>query len=193
MKNFTLGLNIVLALAVAVLFYLHFSSKKTVSTVSNSTAVSGGFRIAYFEMDSIQNQFEYFKDVRSTLNSKDQELGRELASMENNFRNKYQDLQKVGSTLSQAEVANRQQELVEMDKNLKSRKQLMDQEMQDETVKKLQDVKKKIENYLKDYNKDKGYSYIFAGSPDLIYYKDSAYNITADMLKGLNELYKKKK
>ena len=113
--------------------------------------------------------------------------------MENNFRNKYQDLQKNGNTFSQAEVANKQQELVEMDKNLKSRKQLMDQEMQDETVKKLQDVKKKIEDYLKEYNKGKGYSYILAGSPDLIYYKDSVYNITNDLLKGLNELYKKKK
>ena len=70
---------------------------------------------------------------------------------------------------------------------------MMDQEMQDESLKKLQDVKKKIEDYLKDYNKDKGYSYIFAGSPDLIYYKDTVYNITGDMLKGLNELYKKKK
>ena len=193
MKNFTLGLNIVLAIAVAVLFYLHFSSKKPVVASANGQVVSGGFKIAYFDMDSIQNQFEYFKDVRSTLNSKDQELGRELATMENNFRTKYQDLQKVGSTLSQAEVASRQQELVQMDNNLKSRKQVMDQEMQDETVKKLQDVKKKIEDYLKEYNKDKGYSYIFSGSPDLMYFKDTVYNITGDMLKGLNEMYKKKK
>ena len=193
MKNFTRGLNIVLAIAVAVLFYLHFSSKKPVAASANGQVVSGGFKIAYFDMDSIQNQFEYFKDVRSTLNSKDQELGRELATMENNFRTKYQDLQKVGSTLSQAEVASRQQELVQMDNNLKSRKQVMDQEMQDETVKKLQDVKKKIEDYLKEYNKDKGYSYIFSGSPDLMYFKDTVYNITGDMLKGLNEMYKKKK
>ncbi len=193
MKNFTLGLNIVLAIAVAVLFYLHFSSKKPVAASANGQVVSSGFKIAYFDMDSIQNQFEYFKDVRSTLNSKDQELGRELATMENNFRTKYQDLQKVGSTLSQAEVASRQQELVQMDNNLKSRKQVMDQEMQDETVKKLQDVKKKIEDYLKEYNKDKGYSYIFSGSPDLMYFKDTVYNITGDMLKGLNEMYKKKK
>ncbi|HEX3025194.1 MAG TPA: OmpH family outer membrane protein, partial [Chitinophagaceae bacterium] len=70
---------------------------------------------------------------------------------------------------------------------------VMDQEMQDETVKKLQDVKKKIEDYLKEYNKGKGYSYIFASSPDLIYYKDTVYNITNDLLKGLNEMYKKKK
>ena len=193
MKNFTLGLNIVLAIAVAVLFYLHFSSKKPVAASGNGQVVSSGFKIAYFDMDSIQNQFAYFKDVRSTLNSKDQELGRELATMENNFRTKYQDLQKVGSTLSQAEVASRQQELVQMDNNLKSRKQVMDQEMQDETVKKLQDVKKKIEDYLKEYNKDKGYSYIFSGSPDLMYFKDTVYNITGDMLKGLNEMYKKKK
>ena len=193
MKNFTLGINIVLAVAVAVLFYLHFSSKKPVKSASGNTVSASGFKIAYFEMDSVQNQFEYFKEVRTTLNSKDQELGRELAQLENSFRNKYQDLQKNGASLSQAEVASRQQELVEMDKNLKSRKQVMDQEMQDETVKKLQDVKKKIEDYLKDYNKDKGYSYIFASSPDLIYLKDTVYNITGDVLKGLNELYKKKK
>lgn len=193
MKNFTLALNIVLAIAVAVLFYFHFSPKKTVQTASNNTAVAGGFKIAYFEMDSVQNQFNYFKEVRNTLNSKDQELGKELAQMENNFRNKYQDLQKNGNTLSQAQLANKQQELVELDKNLKNRKQVMDQEMQDETVKKLQDVKKKIEDYLKEYNKGKGYSYIFASSPDLIYYKDTVYNITNDLLKGLNEMYKKKK
>ncbi|OIR00741.1 outer membrane protein (OmpH-like) [mine drainage metagenome] len=144
-------------------------------------------------MDSVQNQFNYFKEVRNALNSKDQELGKELAQMENNFRNKYQDLQKTGNTLSQAQLASKQQELVELDKDLKNRKQVMDQEMQDETVKKLQDVKKKIEDYLKEYNKDKGYSYIFASSPDLIYYKDTVYNITNDLLKGLNEIYKKKK
>ena len=82
---------------------------------------------------------------------------------------------------------------MDLDKNLKEKKQGMDQEMQDETARKLQDVKKKIEDYLKEYNKDKGYAYIYASSPDLIYYKDTVYNITDDLLKGLNHLYPKKK
>ena len=69
----------------------------------------------------------------------------------------------------------------------------MSDEFQDEQFKKLQDVKKKIEDYLKLYNKDKGYAFIFSSSPDLMYLKDSVYDITPDVIRGLNELYKKKK
>ena len=64
--------------------------------------------------------------------------------------------------------------------------------MQNESFKRLQDVKRKVEDYLKEYNKDKGYSYVLTSSPDLIYLKDSVYNITSDLIKGLNNQYKKK-
>lgn len=193
MKNYILGINILLVIAVSTLFYLHFSSKKSPAASVNSKVAGNGFKIAYFEMDSVQNQFEYFKEVRNALTAKDQELGRAFSQLENNFRNKYQELQKTGNTLSQAEVASKQQELVEMDKNLKSKKQVMDEEMQDEQFKKLQDVKRKIEDYLKEFNKDRTYAYIFANMPEMnMYYKDTVYNVTAEVVKGLNETYKKK-
>jgi outer membrane protein len=57
----------------------------------------------------------------------------------------------------------------------------------------MQDVKTKIENFLKEYNKTKGYSYILAYEPGIIYYRDSTLNITDDLVKGLNEQYSKKK
>lgn len=192
MKNINLVLNIVLVLAVAILFYLHFSSKKQVQPAI-ANAAPGNFKIAYIEIDSVQNQFELLKEVRKSLNSKNEELSRQLSQLENNFAKKYQDFQKNGPSLSQSEVASRQQELVEMDKNLKSKKEMMESELQDESFKKLQDVKKKIEDFLKVYNKNKVYSYIFASSPDMMYYKDTVYNITPDVVKGLNELYKNKK
>ena len=68
----------------------------------------------------------------------------------------------------------------------------MNQELQNESFKRLQEVKKKIEDFLKDYNKDKGFSYIMTNSPDLIYLKDTVYNITGDLIIGLNSQYKKK-
>ena len=55
------------------------------------------------------------------------------------------------------------------------------------------DIKTRIENYLKEYNKQKTYSFIFAYDPtSIIYYKDSVYNITNDVVDGLNAGYKKK-
>jgi outer membrane protein len=59
-------------------------------------------------------------------------------------------------------------------------------------MRKMKDVKNKIEEYLKTYNNEKGYSYIFAYEPGLFYYRDTMYDITNDVIKGLNDIYKKK-
>ncbi len=194
MKNFTIGLNAVLVLAVAILFYLQFSSPKKASTVSssNTTIAPGSFKIGYFEMDSIENHYEYFKEVRNTLRGKEQDNGRQLAEMKNTFVAKYQELQKTAQGMTQAELAGKQQELSQMEKTFQNKEQMMNQELQNESFKRLQEVKKKIEDFLKDYNKDKGYSYIMTNSPDLIYLKDTVYNITGDLIVGLNSQYKKK-
>ncbi len=195
MKNFSIGLNIVLVIAVAVLFYLHFntSSSGNVVTSSAKQVPAGSFKIAYFETDSIQNQFDYFKEISSELEAKAQANSRILGDMKNTFATKYQELQKVANMLSQAELANKQQELMQMEKAFQGKEKMMSDEMQDEQFRKLQDVKKKIEDYLTDYNKDKGYAFVFSSSADLMYLKDSSYNITMDVVNGLNTLYKKKK
>lgn len=186
-------MSLATTLGVAVLFYLHFSGKGNPAPASPAAgAVANGFKIAYFESDSLQNQFEYFKEVRASLQAKDQANAKQLNELKNIFANKYQELQRVGNTLSQAEVANRQQELVQMEKTYQGKEQMMAQEMQDESFKKLQDVKKKIEDFLTTYNKDKGYAYVFSSAPEFMYLKDSAYNITPDLVNGLNKLYPKK-
>jgi outer membrane protein len=195
MKNVLLIVNTLLVIAVAYLLYEHFKGPQKVMSAANINAAltANGFKIAYIEMDSFQNQYNLLKEVRIALMAKDQEMGKELSNMENSLRNKYQELQKNGNSLSQAEIANRQQEIMDLDKNLKNKRQMMEQEIQDESFKKLQDVNKRIEDYLKGYNKDKGYAYIFSNVPDMMYYKDTVYNITADIVKGLNEQYKQKK
>jgi outer membrane protein len=194
MKNFTLGLNIVLVIAVAVLFYLHFSSPKDVSTAETARAVPAGpFKVAYFEMDSIQAHFDYYKEVSSQLEAKAQVNTRTLNDLKMVLTNKYQEFQRIASALSQAEQAKLQQDLMQMESAFKGKEKMLSDEMQTEYFEKLHDVKKKIEEYIKQYNQDKGYSYVFASNPDLIYYKDSVYDITSDVLNGLNALYKKKK
>ena len=195
MKNFTPVLNIVLVVAIAVLFYLHFASPKreVVPAGTSKTVPSGSFRIAYFEVDSIQNQFEYFQEVRTELETKAQANSKVLGDLKNTFANKYQEFQKIAQSLSQTELASKQQELMQMEKAFQGKEKMMGDEMQDMQFKKMQDVKKKIEDYLKDYNKDKGYAFIFSSSPDLMYLKDSLYDITPDVVRGLNALYKKKK
>ena len=183
--------NGVMALAIIVLFVLHFSSNST--PIKSSAMAAGGVKVAYFEIDSIQNSYNFFKDVREALQAKDVENAKQLTGLKNAFAMKYQELQKNGQFLSQAEIGARQQELAQLEKNYTNREQQLASEMQEESFKRLQEVKQKIEAFLVNYNKNKEFAYIFSSNPDLMYYKDTAYDITADIVKGLNAEYKPKK
>ncbi|MFN5253473.1 MAG: OmpH family outer membrane protein [Chitinophagaceae bacterium] len=183
--------NGVMALAIILLFVLHFNSNST--PVKSSALAAGGVKVAYFEIDSIQNSYNFFKDVREALQAKDVENAKQLTGLKNAFAIKYQELQKNGQFLSQAEIGARQQELAQLEKNYTNREQVLASEMQEESFKRLQEVKQKIEAFLVKYNKNKEFAYIFSSNPDLMYYKDTAYDITSDIVKGLNAEYKPKK
>lgn len=195
MKNSLLALNAVLLVAVGVLYYLHFSSSKPKVQTSMSNLSSGAgnsFKIAYFEMDSIENNYEYFKEVRNQLRQKEQKEASDLEQIKNLYAKKFQDYNQKAAGMQPAERQAAEQELMKLEETYKNKQQMAGDEMQNESFRKLQEIKKKIEDFLKEYNKDKGYSYIFASSPEIMYFRDSAYNITTDVLKGLNAMHKKK-
>lgn len=187
---------------VAVLFVLYFSSRNT-KTASNFTSskhdtgavASGDFKIGYFEMDSLDSKYELVKDVQAQLNKKQDAMNFELNQMEKKYRDKYNEYQAKAQagTLSQTQSDQASKELMGMQQEMNARKQSLDQEYQGLYVKLKTDIQKKVEDYLKDFNKSKNYSYIFANESGLFYYRDTAYNITDELVKGLNELYRKEK
>src|SRR5688500_5386705 len=197
MNRGLLFLNILLLVAMGVLFYLHFSSKKTTAVkpvASKSSEKSASeCRIAYFEMDSIENSFTVVKDVKNELGREEDKINNEMASLEKKYRDKINQYQSQAATMTQvqSEMANR--DVLQMQETIKGKKQELDSRYQDLYMRKMRDVKSKIEEFLKEYNNQKGYSYIVAYEPGLFYYKDTAYNITPDLIKGLNSRYVKKK
>ena len=197
MKNGLLIFNIVLLALVAVLFYLHFSGNKTrvksENSVQGKTVEAQDFKIAYFEMDSLESSFELVKEVKNELGKKEEAINNELARMEKNYRNKVTSYQQQGATMTQVQSENAQRDVMQMQQNMQNRKQALDNEYQEFYMRKMKQVKTEIENFLQKYNTNKGYSYIFAYEPGLFYYRDTAYNITNDVIKGLNEDYTKKK
>jgi outer membrane protein len=194
-RNVLLSFNIVLLILVGVLFYLHFSSTKQavpVATKVMESTPAGPFKIAYFEMDSIENNYEYLKDVKSELKAKENQLTGQLTSLKNRYMEKVKKYQQEAQTMTQERQGALQQELMQEQKMIQNKEQAMGGDLQDESFKKMQVVNKTIEDFLKEFNKDKGYSYILAHQPGTIYYKDTKYDITSEMLKGLNAGYKKK-
>lgn len=199
MKNGLLIWNVVLTLVAGYLLITHFSSRKgTVSTekkVSTDSTMNGEFRIAYFEMDSVAANFDLVKEVKSDLNKKEQSINDEIDRLSKNLQQKYNYYQNQAQsgTMTQAQSEAASQEMKTLDDQLKNRKDQLDREYSDFMVRKQNDIKTKIEGFLNEYNQTKKYSYIVSYEQGLFYYRDTAYNITADVVKGLNDYYKSKK
>lgn len=200
MKNVLLILNIVLLAAVAFLFYKFYSNNPRTTTpvtkvARNDSSLSSNTscRIAYFEMDSVDNNCEMVKDVRNELNRKEEASMNELSRMDQQIREKMAEYQNQATTMTQAQGEMAQQDLMQRQQKLQGRKQELDQEYQNLYMRLNTEMKKKIETFLNEYNSANTYSYIFAYENGLFFYKDSAFNITKDVVSGLNTVYRDQK
>ena len=194
-RNFLLAFNIVLLILVGILFYLHFSSKKTPETATAAvadTAPPGTFRIAYFDMDSIERNYDYLRNVKNELKAKEGELNGQLNTLKNKYMSKVTKFQQEAQTMTQERQGSMQKDLLQEQKVIQNKEQAINSELQDESFKKMQNVNKTIEDFLKEFNKNKEYAYILGYQSGTIYYKDPRYDITNTVLKGLNEKYNNK-
>lgn len=196
MKYGLLVWNVVLTAVAGYLVYSNFSKKSDKPSVvkhveENGQKAIAPFRIAYFEMDSVEAHFDMVKDVKAEIGKKDEEYTNQLSRIDMTYNNEYNKL--ANSAKSQQEVEAAQNQLRVLSENLRTQKQEIDQKYQNFVMLQNLNVKKKIEEFLAEYNKERNYSYIVSYEQGLFYYRDTAYNITADLIKGLNESYKKNK
>jgi outer membrane protein len=201
MKNFLLPLNIILALAVAVLFYLHFNQKSaTVDTRSgkgttDSSSIQRDLKIAYVDLDSIQENYNYYKEKMDEFERKKETADRDLNNAFQKIENERIAFVQKGNAITQVEAENFQREYTRKMQNLENQKKSLENNIQSEGVKTMEELKKKINEFLTEYNKEKGYSYIFSYSStiNILFYKDTALNITNEVVSGLNDAYNKTK
>jgi outer membrane protein len=200
MKNFLLPLNILLALAVAVLFYLHFNQKPAKVEVqgkadSTDSLVQNELKIAYVDLDSIQENYNYYKEKMDDFDRKKEGADRDLNNSFQKIENERVAFVQKGNAITQVEAENFQREYTRKMQNLENQKKSLENNIQQEGVKTMEELKKKINEFLTEYNKSRGYSYIFSYSStiNILFYKDTALNITNEVVSGLNEAYNKTK
>ena len=199
MKNGLLVWNVLLTIAAGYLLITHFTKKKDGPIArdwkQDSLSVSRPFRLAYFEMDSVQANAYMVKDVQAEIEKREKEYSGQLSQYEAAYRNKLQEYQQKerAGTMTQADYEKAQLDLKQLEDRLKGKRQELDQQYQDFVMRSQLNLKKSIEEFISEYNKEKQYTYIVSYEQGLFYYKDTVFNITADLVKGLNEQYKAKK
>jgi len=200
MKNGLVVLNIILLIAVAILFYLQLSSKSKSATVKDPEQKSqvidaspNSCRIAYFEMDSVESGFGMAKEMQKELDKREERINGEMGKLQNEYQEKFGKLQQHGSSMTNDQVNAAKTELLQLEQKMRDTKASLDQEAQSYYVEKKQEILSLIRKFCSEYNKDKKYAIIISNEPGLVFYKDSTLDITSDLLKGLNEEYGKKK
>ena len=200
MKKLSLISNILLAIAVVVLYVLYFtgkggnSSNSKADTTGNYSAKAG--EVVYVEIDSLISHYNMFSDLKADLEKKAKEKEGQFNVKAKSFEKEagdFQDkVQKGLVTRSQAEQMQqglqvKQQEIYNLREQLRS-------ELGEEEQVMNRNVLNSIMEYLVIYNKDKKYSFVVShsfGGPVL--FADKGLNITKDVIVGLNENYNKNK
>lgn len=196
MKQLSLVLSVVAILLSGFLIVKQFPGKTKSDSpavvTENSTNTKQDFKIAYFDIDSLQNKYQFFKDALGELKVKEEAMNNELSALERSYQKKISEWQKKGAQMSQSEADAVQREYGQMQQNYQQRRLTLEQQLETLKMDYKKNIKNKIEIYLKDFNKDNKYSYIISYEPELMFYKDTTYNITSQLIEGLNAEYKKK-
>lgn len=160
-------------------------------SASTNTA-NAGMKIAYIEVDSIMSQYKFCKEYSLILEKKSQNIqntvnakGRSLQAAAAKFQ---QDIQNNKYTQQQAEAV--QAGLQKQNADLQALQQRLCAEFQAETEKFNKALRDSIQHYLAVYNKDKKFSLILSKAGDNILYADKTYDITNEVIAGLNKAYK---
>lgn len=198
MKKLNYILNGVLAVAAVVLFAQCAGNKNETSATENTpeggvTAGTTNMKIAYVEIDTLLTKYNFWNDlnemmmrkeenIRATLNQK----ARELEAEAKEFQRKYENggfTSRERMEQENARLGKKQQDLQELQNRLTN-------ELAAENQKNSLQLRDSINSFLKEYNKTKGYSLIISNTGfDNLLYADSTFNITQEIVQGLNKRY----
>ena len=182
----------VMAIALLAMASCNKEAQKVDEKTQAHATQSGSVKIAYVEVDSIMTQYKFCKEYSLILQKKSQNIENTLAAKQNSLQAAaakfQQDVQNNKYTQQQAEAV--QANLQKQGADLQALQQRLGAEFQNETNTFNKALRDSIQHYLAAYNKDKKYGLILSKAGDNILYADKAYDITNEVIAGLNKAYK---
>jgi outer membrane protein len=193
MKNLSLIINAVLAIAVGVLFFLHFRDCKPAATKTAASATGApsapGTVIAYVDLDSMEANYTYYKDKKSDFEKQQKNLEASITSGMEALQREAYDFQQKAQTMTQAQGEAAQNALLQKKAALEQQRDNGAQGLQSQMTQFNVEVYSKIDSVLQDYTKDHKLAYVLSYQRGgAILYRDKGLDITADVVSLLNKL-----
>jgi outer membrane protein len=202
-KNLSIVLNVVLFIAVGVLYYLHFSGAPAKTAVENAAADSTeqnnesvAQQIVYVNTDSLLENYESFKSNKATLEAKSRKAESDLATRTRNLENEFLSAQQKAQAgaLTQEQGMKLEQQLMQKQQDLVQYRDNVARKLMEEEQKFNQELNDDIYEFLKTYGKDKGYKFVLGytrGNSSMLYGGEGL-DVTSEILQGLNTKYQEK-
>ena len=188
--------SLVTAIAlVSVLTACGNKDSKTEVAKTTPTTVAAGENIVYVNSDSLLTKYEYFKELKSKMESKGKAAQNDMAAKTQAFQREVQQYQQQQNTLPADQRAATEQRLSRKQQELQAYEQNAGSALQTEQAKEQEILYNKVAEYLKTYAKTKGYKMVLTYSKgnSAILFADESLDVTSAVISGLNEAYAKDK
>ena len=155
----------------------------------------GELKIAYVLIDTLTNQYEYYKMASENFQKKQANAEATISEKGKNFASQVQEFQrKVQSNLlTQQQYETEQARLQKLQQDIEGLQARLSTSLQEEYDKEIQALTDTIKNFTKTYAEEKGYDFILCKSAgiDNVLYGAPQYDVTKEVVAALNKRYAK--
>ncbi|AWI25291.1 OmpH family outer membrane protein [Flavobacterium pallidum] len=151
-------------------------------------------QLVYVDVNKLIEGYKRTKVAKAEFDKKATVMKSNMDSLTAGWQKELGKYEKERLTLSANELKLKQELLQTRQQQINGYQQAMQKQMQDEDKKVTQTVINDINDYVKEYGKKHSYQIIFgaSGGGNIMYAEESS-DLTAEILKGLNEEYEPKK
>ncbi|MDN5205325.1 OmpH family outer membrane protein [Fulvivirgaceae bacterium BMA10] len=194
MKNLSIALNVVLLIAVAVLYYLQFSGKSGADQSNQkapASTLSGPLKIAYINSDSLLKNYDFYKEKSEELNTERDRLKAQYESRAKGLETEIANFQRTVANLTIGQARAIEEDLGKKQQNLLQYQESLSQQL----LKKEADINNElydsVSSFLKEFGKENNLEIVLTytrGSG--VWYANDSLNITQVIVDGLNDRYR---
>ena len=150
-------------------------------------------KMAYVDVEEILKEYKGTKDAKKEMNEKSAEIGKELDEQAKAYQAKVTDYYAKADKMTTKARQQEEQNLMQQQELLKQSQQQAQMNVQKDGQDKMTEINENIEDFVADYAKNNGYTYILGTSSQTktVLYGDTKSDITDVILEALNDSYKK--
>lgn len=201
MQKVTWIIQAVLAVAIAVLFYLQFkpqsnTPEKTTAPKLDAAAIEkarkAGQVIAFVNVDTLEAEYILFKEKKESLEKRQKSIESTLQGKAEAFQREVAAFQQSAATMTQSEGEAAQERLYKKQAELEEMRDRFAKSFVSEQEAFNVELNNKLDSFLMEYNADRRFTYILSYTKGgNILYKNDAFDITREVVDGMNAQLKK--